>query len=587
MMFAAILVIWLAGATSLCLTLRCWRHQGDVSGTRWLTALMGGITIWSLAYAVELSLQSLDAMRWTTAAAYIGLATVPVCLLGFSVSLTGKARLLTPGRVILLFLIPAVVVTLVATNPRHLLYYADVRLGAYGAVFHQILTPGPFWWLHLVYSYLCVGIAFSCMTSLWFRVRGLDRARIGYMLAGILLPLVLNVLYSAGLRPANFLDLTPFGFMFMGTLLFHGMFRVGLFDVTPQALDLLFDRLPEALFILDRNRHVVNANPSGMRLLRNPDFVERFAEKAPGPRWAHRLRVSTTGGQEDVSLADQVWVMRTLPLQTKGKPLTGYLITLHDISERVHLQAQLAHAQKMESIGRLAGGIAHDFNNMLQAILGNAEMALIHDGLDASLRADIEGIRDVALRSGSLTRQLLAFARKAPATPQVLDLNETVSGMLNMLRRILGENIALIWIPGPDLWPVRMDPAQMDSILANLCVNSRDAISGTGTIRVETRNVTLDEDACSGRDDRQPGDYVLLHVQDNGCGMDADTLAHVFQPFFTTKQPGKGVGLGLASVYGTVGQNGGSLDLTSTPGKGTCFLIYLPRHSGPETDPPV
>ena len=225
--------------------------------------------------------------------------------------------------------------------------------------------------------------------------------------------------------------------------------------------------------------------------------------------------------------------------------------------------------------------MAHDFNNMLQAILGNADLALQDLPPDSPLRESLEEIQKAAERSADLTRQLLAFARKQTIAPKVLDLNDTVAGMLKMLRRLIGEDIDLAWMPGADLWPVKMDPSQIDQILANLCVNARDAIAGAGKVTIETANVTLDDDLL-----RQPirsacrATTCMLAVSDTGSGMDAETLAHLFEPFFTTKEVGKGTGLGLATVFGIVKQNHGFINVYSEPGQGTTFKIYLPARRG-------
>ena len=241
------------------------------------------------------------------------------------------------------------------------------------------------------------------------------------------------------------------------------------------------------------------------------------------------------------------------------------------------LQAQLTQVQKMESVGRLAGGVAHDFNNMLGVILGHAEMAM--DKLESTqpLFADLEEIRKAASRSADLTRQLLAFARKQTISPKVLDLNETIEGMLKMLRRLIGEDIDLVWMPGTRLWPVKLDPSQMDQILVNLCINARDAIEGVGKITVETGNSTLDDEFSATHTGCVSGDYVKVSVRDSGCGMDKFILPHIFEPFFTTKGIGTGTGLGLATVYGAIKQNNGYVDVYSEPEKGTVFTIYLPR----------
>jgi signal transduction histidine kinase/ActR/RegA family two-component response regulator len=224
--------------------------------------------------------------------------------------------------------------------------------------------------------------------------------------------------------------------------------------------------------------------------------------------------------------------------------------------------------------------IFHDFNNMLAVILGHAEMALLQVDPAQPLHADLEEIRTAAERSANLTRQLLAFARKQTVAPKVLDLNETVAGMLKLLQRLIGENIHLTWQPGANLWPVRVDPSQIDQILANLCVNARDAIADVGTITIETGNAVFDEAYCAAHPDAVPGEYVRLAVSDTGCGMDQDTLAHIFEPFFTTKGVGKGTGLGLATVYGIVKQNNGFITVYSEPGQRTTFTIYLPRQVG-------
>ncbi|MFP4038002.1 MAG: ATP-binding protein, partial [Desulfobacteraceae bacterium] len=243
-------------------------------------------------------------------------------------------------------------------------------------------------------------------------------------------------------------------------------------------------------------------------------------------------------------------------------------------------EAQLRRSQKMESIGRLAGGVAHDFNNMLSVILGHTQLAINKISPDDQLYQDLSEVLSAAERSTQITRQLLAFARKQAFSPQVLDLNETIDGMLKMLQRLIGEDLELVWLPGKELWPVKMDPSQVDQILANLCVNARDALEGGGKITIETHPVTLDKPYCAAHPDFSPGEYVLLAVSDNGCGMDRETRDRVFEPFFTTKDLNEGTGLGLSTVYGIVKQNSGFINVYSEPGRGTTFKIYLPRNTG-------
>jgi PAS domain S-box-containing protein len=258
--------------------------------------------------------------------------------------------------------------------------------------------------------------------------------------------------------------------------------------------------------------------------------------------------------------------------------------TIHDITERVKLESQLRQSHKMESVGRLAGGVAHDFNNMLSVILGHAELAMEDTRPDDARHTHLSQILQAAQRSADMTRQLLAFARKQTISPKILDFNEAITGLLNMLRRLIGEDIDLSWQSASGVWPVRMDPAQIDQILANLCVNARDSIKGVGKITIETGTMSFDEDYCDDHPGFLPGDYVMLAVSDNGCGMDKETLDKLFEPFFTTKDMGKGTGLGLSMVYGIVKQNNGFINVYSEPGQGTTFRIYLPRHRGMISD---
>jgi signal transduction histidine kinase len=246
----------------------------------------------------------------------------------------------------------------------------------------------------------------------------------------------------------------------------------------------------------------------------------------------------------------------------------------------VRLGGELFQAQKMESVGRLAGGVAHDFNNMLGVILGYTEMMLMRMEPSQQFFSELVEIRKAAERSADLTRQLLAFARKQTIEPKVLDLNEIVAVMLKMLQRLIGENIQLTWKPAADLWPVRMDPSQIDQILANLCVNARDAIENIGRVTIETHNRSIDAAYCSAHVEVLPGEYLLLVVSDSGCGMTKETQANIFEPFFTTKAVGVGTGLGLSTVFGIVKQNNGFINVYSEPGSGSTFTIYLPRHRG-------
>ncbi|MCL4368020.1 MAG: GAF domain-containing protein [Actinobacteria bacterium] len=288
---------------------------------------------------------------------------------------------------------------------------------------------------------------------------------------------------------------------------------------------------------------------------------------------------------EAVTEVPQAGVLRNYrivssPVLTASGEVAAAIEMVEDITERLSLESQLRQSQKMEAVGRLAGGVAHDFNNMLGVIIGHAELALEETDPAQPQYASLQEIQKAAGRSADLTRQLLAFARKQTVAPRVLDLNETVEGTLRMLRRLIGEDIDLAWLPGPGVCPVEIDPSQVDQILANLCANARDAIAGVGKITIETRSVHVDEAFCTAHGGDAAGDYTVLAVQDNGRGMPREVLDHLFEPFFTTKGMGQGTGLGLATVYGITRQNGGFVAVASAPGGGTTFEVYLPERRG-------
>lgn len=268
------------------------------------------------------------------------------------------------------------------------------------------------------------------------------------------------------------------------------------------------------------------------------------------------------------------------PIRNQHGKTIGVVLVFNDQSDRRLLQAQLMQSQKMDAIGRLAGGIAHDFNNVIAIILGYAKL-MEHElnPLDP-ITKKVQGIINAAERSAELTNQLLAFARKQVIAPVAVNLNTELAKLQNMLARLIGEDITLSIKPGKDLWNVKIDPSQVDQILANLSTNARDAISDIGTISIETTNVVIDESYCKEHLDFHPGEYVMLAFSDSGSGMDKATATRIFEPFFSTKPEGKGSGLGMATVFGIVKQNSGFINVYSEVGKGTTFKIYLPRFHG-------
>src|SRR5437667_385958 len=316
------------------------------------------------------------------------------------------------------------------------------------------------------------------------------------------------------------------------------------------------------------------------RLLEQRGVIQRFENqirrKDGSPIWVSEnarifeLEFLTKNGNR---VAVEIGVR---PRYERGKPVEVEGIG-RDVSQRKGLEAQLRQAQKMEAVGRLSGGIAHDFNNLMTVVLGYTHILAKKLGPNSPNCAELEAIKSAGERAAALTRQLLAFSRKQVLKPEVLDLDIVMEDLQKMLRPLIGEDIELSLIPEPDLGRLRGDKGQVEQIVMNLAVNSRDAMPKGGRLTIRTANVDLDKSYTRLHVGSQPGAYVMLDVTDTGCGMDEATLGQIFEPFFTTKEQGKGTGLGMSTVYGIVKQSGGYIWVHSKPGLGTACKIFFPR----------
>jgi PAS domain S-box-containing protein len=365
-------------------------------------------------------------------------------------------------------------------------------------------------------------------------------------------------------------------------------------------LRLILDTIPVRVFWKDTAGRYLGANrpfasDAGLgspdELLGRTDYDMAWREQAELYRADDRQVVSSgvpkVGYEEPQTTPSGARLcLRTskVPLHDTEGRIVGVLGTYEDVTEskrldeeRANIQAQLYHAQKMESVGRLAGGVAHDFNNLLHVIMGFVELLRRRMPADARLASYVDEIERAASRAQDVTRQLLAFSRRQMISPAPSDLGRLVVRLSGGLSRLIGEDVELRVASADDLWPVNVDPTQIDQVLLNLAVNARDAMPRGGRLTIETANVRLDESYRRRHATARPGDYVLLAISDTGTGMDKETLSHAFEPFFTTKERGKGTGLGLATVHGIVEQNGGFVNVYSEPGRGTTFKIYLPR----------
>jgi PAS domain S-box-containing protein len=369
---------------------------------------------------------------------------------------------------------------------------------------------------------------------------------------------------------------------------------------------LLLNSMAEAIYGQDLRGNCTFCNPACVRLLGYSDPSELIGRNmhdsihhtrpdgTPYPREDCRICIVPQHDQGFHVDNEVLWRAdgKSFPAEywcypiKRNETVIGAVTTFLDIAERRSLEKQLVQAQKMEAIGRLAGGVAHDFNNLLTIIMGYSDLLLEQVKSGSKAREEIEEIRRAADRAAALTRQLLAFGRRQVIAPRVVNLNDVVANMDKMLRRLIGEDIDLVTKLEPALSQTKVDPGQVEQVVMNLAVNSRDAMPEGGKLLIETANAELDANYARRHAMAAPGHFVMLAVSDTGCGMDAETQSHIFEPFFTTKEIGKGTGLGLATVYGIVKQIGGEIWVYSEPGHGTTFKVYFPQVAGAERSVP-
>ena len=346
---------------------------------------------------------------------------------------------------------------------------------------------------------------------------------------------------------------------------------------------------PMSVVITDRDGTIEYVNPEFAKVTgytlaeavgRNPRILK--SGHTPPEQYAELWNTITAGGVwrgeflNKKKNGELFWELASIAPVKDGEKITNFVAVKEDITERREMEEQLRQSQKMQAVGQLTGGIAHDFNNLLAIVMGNLQLLGERVSGDAKAREYLDDALWSAKRGGELTHRLLAFARKQPLKPAVIDLNDVVRGMTELLRRTLGASIRIEESLAPDLWKALADRGELERALVNLAVNSRDAMRSAGTLTLETRNAVLDEDYAEQHEEVTPGEYVLLAVTDTGTGMPPEIVQRVFEPFFTTKEVGQGSGLGLSMVYGFVKQTGGHISIYSRVGHGTCVKLYLP-----------
>ena len=570
-----------SAAVSCGVALYAWNKRGRTPYGGYLAGLGWAIAFYCVGYAAEVTAPDLATKILFAKIQYPGLVAIPPLFFDFTLRYVGAPVGITLRRVLALGSVPAITVLLAATNELHGLIWPHAAIGGVGACRLLVLGHGPAFWAFSAFSYGLLLLSAGLLANAALSGPALYRRQSQLLLVGLLLPFLCNIAYAIGVSPIPHLNPTPIAFVLTMLLGLVGVFRLRLLDMGPIARQELVERLRDAVLVVDERGYVADLNPAMAQLLgrRRRHIVGAMAAEAlkGWPELAVAARAGAEGESETAhgrGGARRDYLLSVSYLTERGLRPGGRVLTLRDVTQQKTLQAQAEQALRLESVARLAGGVAHDFNNLLTAINGHAGLARSTLPAEHPAQADLDRLLRNVERARQLTRQLLAFSRQQPLQPQVMCLNDLLEDAETLFPHLAAQGIVWRLRPAPDLGPVCADPTQMEQVLANLILNAADAMPQGGTLTVETANRSVPHNAPG----LPAGEYVVLTVSDTGTGMDDETRAHLFEPFFTTKSEGKGTGLGLATVHGIVEQHRGAIRVESSPGQGSRFTIWLPRH---------
>ena len=563
---------------------------------------------WSAAYAIELSSTGLQAKILWGKLQYLGIAFIPTAWMVFVLRYTGQSRRTLRWSKILLGTLSGIVILLALTSDLHDIMWSEmsIRQRSYlGETYPDLVkTAEPGYWCFVAYFCGAVVVSVYLLIRMARRSRPFYRWQIFLLLGSIALNVAIAVPEVFGDSYPEYLMLS-FTVSCLAIVLGLSYLRRG--DLVAVSRRMILENIPDPVMVLDASNCVVSLNPACERLI-GGDVSQAIWQPVQDAWPAWSTEVGDLGQaaeiRQEITLTvggkQRVFDTRISPLLDWQDRLVSWIAVLRDITEHKQaeedkeaLQAQLSQARKMEAVGTLAGGIAHDFNNLLTAIQGNTTLAKDATDPQSPCYEDLQEIELACMRATRLIRQLLLFSRKEPIRPISLYPNATVVELIEMLERLIGEDITIITELAPDVWMVRADKGGLEQVVINLVVNARDAMPHGGEIVVQTENAVLDEFYCQEVPDARPGRFVCLTVSDAGIGMSQEVMGHLFEPFFSTKDAGHGTGLGLAVVFGIVQQHEGWVEVYSEVGHGTTFQVYLPADQEdpvadiPEDDPPV
>lgn len=570
------------------------RRRPATPGGTAFASLLWTIGAWIFANVCEKSVGPLDQKLFFSYMQYVLSTILAATWYLFACQYTGQSKMAPRGLLALLVAAPVLVAVVCWTNGWHEWISYDARLrpvdlGPWWPSTTSERTYGPAFWGIASYCYLLLAagglivLEYILRSAPWFRTQGL------LLLDAMLAPLTLNILFVFGVRPLDNLDLTPFGFAITSLIGAWAILREGAFDLWPIARDIVLTEMPDAVFVLDRFGRLIDANAAAERLMGCDAGMaagRQLDEACP-------LAQATVGKTDSVPMEWSIdgrrrhFLAKTSPLM-RGDMELGRFVVISDVSERVRIEeerkeffAAVQNSQKLESLGVLAGGVAHDFNNLLVAILGNASLARDKARKGSPIHTLLERIETSAEHAADLTHQLLLYSGRRSHAMRPVRLDELIHGVVDLLQWTVSKKVELTIEMESNLPWVLGDPSQLRQVVLNLISNASDAACGEPG-RVRASLYSEEVESLSGtyfNSDLSPGRHVVLEVSDDGCGMDEETIRHVFEPFYSTKSEGRG--LGLAAVLGIVRGHNGAVFLDSRPGVGTTFRIHLAPTAAP------
>ena len=559
------------------------RGRRTVPGTTAFAWMMFATAYWALLSALHALVPNYDVRVTLSKFQYIGIVAIAPLWLVFTSQYSRHRWRRDRALNVLLWVIPVATVAIAFTNDWHQLLWVEIRSVEGGLRLEYL--HGPWFWVAVIYNYAAIATG-TIMLFRSLRYFPLPyRRQTAFVIGGALLPWLGNVVYISNMLPPG-LDITPIGFAVSGVACVWGFYRHRLFGLVPIARDLVVDSLDDGVIVLDHHRHIVDLNPAARRLAGcSEDSIGRAIDDVV-PWWTQ----ATTEGEADAGLPNVIGVDgRTMEVEVKAvrdgqDRFAGWLVLARDVTarrkaenERRMLDRRVLEQQKLESLSVLAGGVAHDFNNLLTGILGNADLLSMAATENPALRKSADAIVIGAQRAADLVQKMLAYAGEGRVMAELVDLDELIREMLDLLQASAARHCTLEYTGAGPLPRIRVDPTQLRQVVLNLIVNASEAVEDSGRITVSGGSEVLTATALADMTfsaDATPGRFAYIEVRDNGPGMDSATMTRIFDPFFSTKQTGRG--LGLAAVQGIVRSHKGALRVTSAPGRGTTFRIWFP-----------